>query len=248
MIYFVWRWTPVAQYMHSLIESGYLGGLYDCHFERWGGHFLGNGYAWRSDPERALGVLGDLGSHLIDMARWYLGDVTSVSAHMGRFVDRKDAAGQPTSARSIDSAALLVEFENGTQTTIKTSGVAHEADRGTADHVVLHGALGKLESEFTFRGSDPAEGITRMEASLWGARKDDASFRELEIPNGFSGEADASSPFDMLTKYPVGDRLFIDAILEGKQVRPNFEDGLRVQQIMQAAIESHETGKSVSLD
>jgi predicted dehydrogenase len=46
---------------------------------------------------------------------------------------------------------------------------------------------------------------------------------------------------------PVGDRLFVDAILEGRQVSPSFYDGLKAQEVMDIAIRSHEQGVWVSL-
>jgi predicted dehydrogenase len=45
----------------------------------------------------------------------------------------------------------------------------------------------------------------------------------------------------------VGDRLFIDAILEDKPVAPTFQDGARVQEIIDAAHTAHQTGKWITL-
>ena len=50
------------------------------------------------------------------------------------------------------------------------------------------------------------------------------------------------------TYVSVGDRLFIDAILEGRQASPSFADGLKAQEVIDTAIESHEQGVWVSLD
>ncbi len=51
----------------------------------------------------------------------------------------------------------------------------------------------------------------------------------------------------MFLTQPVGDRLFIDAILQGRQVSPSFYDGLKAQEVMDAAIRSHAQGVWVSL-
>jgi hypothetical protein len=40
----------------------------------------------------------------------------------------------------------------------------------------------------------------------------------------------------------VGPRLFVDAILNDYLPTPNFYDGFKVQQVMDAAIKSHATG------
>ena len=61
---------------------------------------------WRADPERSGGgELLDQGVHLIDLARWFVGDFVETTAHLGRyfwdmpvedngFVLLKTAAGQ----------------------------------------------------------------------------------------------------------------------------------------------------------
>jgi predicted dehydrogenase len=45
--------------------------------------------------------------------------------------------------------------------------------------------------------------------------------------------------FDVFRTEAVGDRLFIDAILQDRPVSPDFYDGLRAQQVIDAAILSN---------
>ena len=65
---------------------------------------------WRARiGESGAGALGDLGSHVIDMARYLCGDITGMSAApLNTLVDRG-----PTAAGIDDLAAMVVEFENG---------------------------------------------------------------------------------------------------------------------------------------
>jgi predicted dehydrogenase len=67
------RFEPHFVRMRELIRSGVLGRLYHCRM------FYGNGTArqvrqseWR---DKGGGVLPDLGSHLLDTARWWFGDL-----------------------------------------------------------------------------------------------------------------------------------------------------------------------------
>ena len=69
------RFEPHFINMKKLIESGDLGRIYSCRM------FYGNGTAslvkasqWR---DQGAGVLPDLGSHLLDTARFWFGDLTS---------------------------------------------------------------------------------------------------------------------------------------------------------------------------
>jgi len=57
-----------------------------------------------------------------------------------------------------------------------------------------------------------------------------------------------AEPFGIFTRQAVGCRLFIDAILENRPVSPNFFDGYKIQQVIEAAINSDRTGKRVAID
>ena len=45
----------------------------------------------------------------------------------------------------------------------------------------------------------------------------------------------------------IGPRLFIDAILDDRPIEPSFHDGHQVQRIVEAAMESHQTGTPQNL-
>ena len=84
MTFFTFRWLPHTRFIYELIQSGYLGRLYHCHISYVSGMARDGQYKWRFDGERSNGILGDLGSHLIDLARWYCGDFSRVSAQLGQ--------------------------------------------------------------------------------------------------------------------------------------------------------------------
>ncbi len=66
---------------------------------------------------------------MIDLARWYIGDIAKVSAHLVSFVGRVDAQGQRQEAAN-DSAILTLLFQSGAQAAIHLSSVVHIGDRG----------------------------------------------------------------------------------------------------------------------
>ena len=121
MVHFTWRWAPYTQYLRTLIGEGYIGRCFYCYIDTHSSGGRGTQYRWRRDASRSIGILGDLGSHWIDLARWYVGDIARVSAHLGVYGDRLGPDGQPYD-RSNDSATLLLEFENGAQGTIQAVG------------------------------------------------------------------------------------------------------------------------------
>jgi predicted dehydrogenase len=238
MVFFTHRWWPHYRYLKELVDEGYVGRCFLCHIRYLGGYGREAQYAWRFDRQRSNGILGDLGSHMIDFARWYVGDIARVSAHLTTFVERPGPESQALDPAN-DSAVLTVEFENGAQGVIHVSAVAYVGDRGQEQHVILHGQSGTLEADFTFVG-----------AELRGARHDEEQFAPLSVPDDLWGDVDQtdfSQILDVFVKQPVGDRLFIDAILEDRPVTPSFYDGLKAQEVIDAAIESHQSGSWVSL-
>jgi len=119
---------------------------------------------------------------------------------------------------------------------IQVSAVAHLGGSGFEQHVTVYGESGTLDADYTF----PA-------ATLQGARYDEKQFRSLPVPDSFWGEVDKSNPWNVFDMQSVGDRLFIDAIIQDRPVSPNFYDGWKVQEVIDAAIESHRSGSWISL-
>ncbi|HZO88730.1 MAG TPA: Gfo/Idh/MocA family oxidoreductase [Chthonomonadaceae bacterium] len=235
MVFFTSRWLPTHRYLKELVAEGFIGRCFHCSIQ----HFMGYGrsgqYNWRFDSARAHGVLGDLGSHAIDLARWYVGDIARVSAHLTTHVERPGPDGSGQAAAS-DSVLLALEFVNGAQGIIHVSVVAHVGEREIQQRIELHGEGGTLEAGPALKGME-----------IRGVRQGEVAFQPLPVPDRLWEGADRSDPFSVFTTQPVGDRYFIEAIRKGQPVAPDFTDGLKVQEVMAAAIESHQNGRWVTL-
>lgn len=235
MTFFTWRWMPQIRYMRQLVEEGAVGRLYHCHFRFLMGSALGTDYQWRFDRKRANGVIGDSGSHMFDLARYMVGDISEVSARLATNVQRQGLNGQPLDPAS-DSAMALVEFEGGASGTVQVSMVARVDDTFLEQQVALYGEAGSLISDLTMDAGP----------SIRLASGDDP-FQTLEIPPQFMQGIDTDQAFftqfvPMFANQPIGCRLFVDAILKNRPVVPSFYDGWKAQQIIDAALASHETG------
>jgi predicted dehydrogenase len=227
--------------MAHLIEEGYLGRFYHGHFRFIGGYGRSPHYQWKWDAARGLGILGDLGSHMIDSARWYAGEITAVKAQVTNFVERRQEDGRSLSPTN-DSALLSLKFQNGGQGMIHVSAVAHIGKRFIEQQILLHGEGGALELEFDFGGH----------SVFRGARKDEEEIKELTIPEAFlqgvNWDAPIRSQFQQVfTQHTVGGRAFIEAILNDLPISPNFYDGWQAQRVIEAALESEREGRWVSL-
>jgi predicted dehydrogenase len=233
MTYFTWRWRPQIHYVHQLIEQGFVGRVLHCQLSQIGGYARGTEYAWRFDARRANGVLGDLGSHIFDMARWFVGEITRVNARLATVVVRQGAGGEPLLPAN-DLVSLTVEFANGAQGALQISAVAQA---GHELHVALHGTDGSLLLDYGGAGS-----------TIQGLRAGEAKFQPLPFPDSMWGAANPEQPFEVFLKESAGPRAFIDAILADRPATPSFYDGWRAQAVIDAALESDRAGCWVDVE
>jgi len=108
--------------------------------------------------------------------------------------------------------------------------------------VTLHGADGSLELEWRLFGGVEQGVVIR------GCRHGEVDFQVLEIPNDYLQGVEADDIGGVLAKHLVGPRLFVDAIQHNYLPTPNFEQGFKVQQVLDAAMASHQSGERVQLD
>jgi predicted dehydrogenase len=232
MVMFSYRWVPQYQYMRELVAEGYLGRCLHADFQ-----FLmpyqRDVYAWRFDRRRANGVLGDLGSHMIDLARWYLGDVVAVQARLATLREWPGPGGQPIEAAN-DLALLALEFAGGALATLHISALAHPTYGWSRHQVGRYGEAGTLEADM------------HRPAALRGARPG-AEPASLPIPDRIWGAGDREDPLSALLKNSAGPRRFVDAIADDLPVEPTFYDGLKTQEVVDAALVSDERGEWVRL-
>lgn len=240
MVCFTYRWSPVGRYVKNLVDSGYIGQCYHCRISYLAGYGRQAQYWWKWDRQRGLGALGDLGSHAIDLARWYVGDITNVIARLGVNVERLGFDGHKLDPAN-DTAQLAVEFENGAQGIIEASAVAH-ITRGQEKQIRLYGQSGTLELDASW-----------AEETITGARQHEEQSQILPVPDNLWEGVDKTQGLteklmETFIKQPIADRQFIDAILEDQPVTPNFYDGYKTQQVIDAAIKSYEQGVVVRID
>ena len=240
MILFTYRWMPFFRYVRDLIDQGYVGRCYHAEFCFLMGYARQKEYQWRFDQRRANGALGDLGVHMIDMARWFVGDISRVSAQLGVFVDRPGADGGLIDPAN-DSALLLAEFANGTQGTIQATVVAHLADREMQQRVKLYGEAGTLEIDYQYGGPEAG-------ATIHMARNEEQQFQKLEVPAEYWADVSRSDPWEVFTRQSAGCRAFIDAILANQLASPSFYDGYKAQQVIEDAINSHRLAKWITIE
>jgi predicted dehydrogenase len=229
MTFLTFRWPPHYRYLKELIDGGYVGRCFDCHICLFTGSGRSGRYSWRYDRKHGNGVLGEYGSHMIDLARWLAGDIAKVSAHLRMFLGRPGRDGGMLETTNA-SATLVIECARGTQGVMQLSSLAHIGARGMDQRITLHGESGTLEARATFSS-----------AEIHGAPADEDEFRPLPIPDRLLEGVDRENPYHLLSQFR-GDYLFIDAILEDRSLSPSFYDGLKAQEVIDAAKEAYQKG------
>jgi predicted dehydrogenase len=206
------------------------------------------GMIWRlNKSEAGSGALGDLGAHIIDLARHLVGEPRNVQALTKTFIpERPSADGKTREKVTVDDAFLsLVEFENGAIGTLEASRFA----TGRKNHQVIeiNGSKGSLVFNL--------ERFNELDV-FW----KDAKPRETQ---GFTNVLVTESyhPF-WSSWWPQGHIIgwehtfvheiahLLDAIVNDKSVTPygaDFVDGYRNAVICDAILKSSDDGRRIAI-
>jgi predicted dehydrogenase len=239
MCAFNYRFVPAVRLARQIIESGDLGEIF--HFR---GRYLQEWIidadfpmVWRLDKDVAgSGALGDLGAHVIDLARYLVGEIDSVSASTRTFV--KDREGQAVTVD--DAVESVVDFANGAVGTIEATRFA--SGRKNALQFEINGSKGSLsfdierlnELEVHYRGSTPgklSQGFRNVLVS-----EADHPFWEHWWPQGHMIGWEHTFVHEI--------HHFLSAIRDDTDIAPHgatFEDGYRAAEICDAMLRSAES-------
>jgi predicted dehydrogenase len=84
-------------------------------------------WSWRLDPAGGHGVVADLGSHILSIARFLVGDIIEVSGQIATVVKERPVAPGVAEKRAVevdDQARALLRFASGATGSIEASWVA----------------------------------------------------------------------------------------------------------------------------
>ena len=234
------RWAPQRAFVKELLDDGYVGRLH---------HVVASvqigqpGTSLLPAPSPDLGLrsalLWAIGSHYLDAFRHWFGDITTVSACMTtQFPERRRPDGVVVRTEADDSFAVTVEFARGGWGSLIASVAAPFGSGTTIDK---YGSEGRLSTPqpMPLAANPPPDG------RVYGANGDTPDLGELPVPSTFR-------PFDddrdhRLMAFRLMVREFLRGIQEHRSPAPNFEDGYRLQLVLDGAVESSTTGRAISL-
>ncbi len=137
MIGFVKRFDKSLQLAHDLIQDGRLGALFHIRAEvSWRHDLSPLGFNWRQSLRALGGVFQDNASHIVDLCRWWAGEVQSVSGHVKILRPDWEVETQ---------AHAALRHENGVVSTLHVSNVSQKP---MTEYFLLEGAEAALELRF----------------------------------------------------------------------------------------------------
>lgn len=226
------RVDPAMRVMRELITQGHIGDVnhVDLHMAS---DFCADPnlpMMWRFEQAVAgTGALGDMGTYMIDLARWFIGEFESVSAMMTTRIterpiapenfdmfenlayarDNRNADVVPERQRTgtvdnDDETVFLAKFDSGATGIIKASRIHNDAK------LVIHGSHGVL--------------LRNSEGKIMCKRTGDSQFTELTVPERDRDETIASH--------------FVNNIENDADNGPNFYDGMQNMAVIDAVVRS----------
>lgn len=256
-----YRRVPAIMLARQMIEEGKLGRIF-----HWRGAYQQD---WIVDPDFPLtwqlqkesawaGPHADLNSHSVDLARYLVGEIRTISCLTSRFVDERplpddgatafsesassDGGKRPMGKVTVEDAALmLAEFENGAVGTFEATRFA--SGRKNKNSFEIYGSEGSLTFD-----------LERLNELQYFSRND---------PEGSQGfrtilATESVHPF-IAHWWPPGHTLgyehsfthaavdFLRSVADGTPIHPNFEDGLRCIQVLEAGLQSAEEGRRIDV-
>ncbi len=256
LVSFVYRMCPAVAFAKELIDAGKIGRILHYH-----GQYLHDfaldpnvPLTWRFDAKKAgTGSLSDIGSHTIDIARYLVGEVVRVFAQSRTLIKKRplpseenlvfggggDAISESSAYGEVDVddvTQMLVEFEGGVIGMIETSWVA--AGHSNELSFEVSGERGAIK----FNWAHPNE----IQVQFADDPENVSGFRTVLIGPTHPG----AEPFGPLPGLGMGYREafyialreLLESISQNRTAMPNFLDGLRACEVIDAAQRASASG------
>jgi len=252
MVAFNYRFVPAIRLAKKLMDEDAIGDIYHFHARYYQEWVMDPNYpyVWRLDKRVAgTGAVGDLGSHIIDLAHFLIGDFKSITSQTKTFIADRPLPENPDERRKVevdDAFESLIEFKNGATGTLSCSRFC--AGRKNFLYLEIYGSKGSITFDL--------EDLNGLRVHLRGhAPKElESSFHETMVTETYHPYIEHWWPPGHIIGWEHAQvheiYHFIDAIINDKDVAPygaTFEDGYKCAAVCDAILESATRGKMVSI-
>jgi predicted dehydrogenase len=239
---FNYRYVPALQLAKRMLESGKFGDV-----QRFRGEYMQGWlsdpdipWSWRHDEDAAgAGVVGDVGSHTIDLARWLVGDIEKISGHLRTVIDERpvDDAEETRPVTTDDEYSALAEFDSGAMGVFEGSRVA--TGKKGENSIEIYGSKGGFRFDMERLNelevwTEENEGRERILVT-----EDDHPYMDAWWPTGHIIGWEHTFVHENYE--------FLTAIDEARGYKPDFETGFEVQRVVDAIGRSHDSDSWVQV-
>jgi predicted dehydrogenase len=247
---FQYRFIPAIMKAKQLIDEGILGEPMSFR-----ALYLHAGYV---DPDRPMswrlnidqggaGALFDLGSHVLDLVRYLLGDCKEIFATTQTFIkDRPVSKGssERVDVKVDDLAIMFMKMKNGALGTVEASRIATGANDDLK--IEIHGKEGAIKFDL-MEANWLNVYDNRTEGEPIGGRR---GFTRIETVQRYPAPAVFPGPKFMVgwERFHIASMFsFLVNVVNKKPAPPTFYDGFKVQEIMESALTSAKNGHWVGI-
>jgi len=247
---FNYRFVPAIRLAKKLIDEGYIGKILQyraVYLQEW---IMDPNFplVWRLRKKLAAsGALGDLGAHIIDLARFLVGDIESVCGMTETFIKERPLPEDPSKKGKVDVDDVfiaMVRFKGGAIGSLEASRFC--AGRKNYQRIEIHGTEGSLV--FNLERLNELEVYSRKDP------EDKMGFKTILV-------TETIHPF-MKYWWPHGHIIgwehtfvhevhhLIDCIVNDKPISPlgaTFYDGLKCQEVLEAILRSSKEGRWINI-
>lgn len=245
---FNYRFVPAVRLIRNLIDAGKLGRIYHfraAYLQEW---IASEDFpmVWRLESKHAgSGALGDLGSHVVDLARYLVGEPKSLMARTETFIkQRKNAQGKTQKVDVDDAFQAIIEYRNGAVGTLEASRFC--PGRKNSNTFEINAEKGSIRFNL--------EAMNELEVFWKDGERDTQGFTKVLVSESYH-------PF-WSHWWPQGHIIgwehtfvhefahFFDAIVNKNAVAPHaadFEDGYKNAVICDAILQSAKERKQIDI-
>jgi predicted dehydrogenase len=236
---FTYRFMPMMRQLRHHLDDGYVGRPYHLAARYYTGFACDGEYSWRFDRDQAgSGVLGDLGSHWIDLALYLLGPVVEVGAVTESSVERAPHPDGISYDVCEDTALITVRFGSGAIGHLTVSAVCWVGTPfGQTHHVEIHGSEGTLEAVSDW---DTVQEVRGSRVGVPGPTR--PLDRPAEVWHGLRTDTVHDTYRDVFRTTEAMTRGWVTGVAEGRPVSPDLAHGALVQRIIDTAVSSAAQG------
>ncbi|MEM2129956.1 MAG: Gfo/Idh/MocA family oxidoreductase [Candidatus Bathyarchaeia archaeon] len=250
MTAFNYRFVPALRLAKNLIDEGFIGKILQfraVYLQEW---IMDPSFplVWRLRKSVAgSGALGDLGAHIVDLARFLVGDFASICGMTETFIKERSLPDDPKKKGKVDVDDVfiaMVRFKNNAIGSLEASRFC--AGRKNYQRIEIHGTEGSIGFNL--------ERLNELEVYSKKDKDDRMGFRNILVTESVHPFIEHWWPHGHIIGW---EHTFVheihhlvDCIVNDKPVAPygaTFYDGLKCQEILSAIEESSEKGKWVTL-